>query len=293
MKFWEGLGYYRRARNLQAAAQMVEKDFKGRLPDTLEEIMKLPGVGRYSAGAVLSIAYEKSLPLVDGNVIRVFSRVFNLRGNLKSGEGHQKVWKLAEDLVPAKRPGDYNQALMELGATVCLSDNPLCLLCPMISLCEAAKKGLQNELPEKLEETVHVDVPMVCVLIEEKGKVLIRKRSEEEKWLKGMWEFPSREGKTFEEAQKKLEKELKASVTPTLIKEVRHQITHHKIRLRFYPARRKSTKPPGKAYKWVPVSELTKYAFASAQNRLRDLVLERPGIKPGPAIKTNRFKLES
>jgi A/G-specific adenine glycosylase len=293
LKLWEGLGYYRRARNLQAAAQMVEKDFKGNLPDTLEEIMKLPGVGRYSAGAVLSIAYEKSLPLVDGNVIRVFARLFNLRGNLKSGEGHQKIWRLAQDLVPAKRPGDYNQALMELGATVCLSDNPLCLLCPMIAVCEASKKGLQNELPEKPQETVNVDVPMVCVLIEEKGKVLIKKRSEDEKWLKGMWEFPSAEGKTFEEAQKKLEKELKAAVTPSLIKEIRHQITHHKIRLRFFPARRKTAKPLGKAYKWVTTKELSKYAFASAQNQLRDLVLEKPDIKPGQAIKTARFKLES
>ena len=149
----------------------------------------------------------------------------------------------------------------------------------MISVCEAAKKGLQNELPEKPEETVNVDVPMVCVLIEEKGKVLIKKRSEDEKWLKGMWEFPSAEGKTFEEAQKKLEKELKAAVTQSLIKEVRHQITNHKIQLRFFPARRKAAKPLGKAYKWVPATELSKYAFASAQNRLRDLVLENPYIK--------------
>jgi len=293
LKLWEGLGYYRRARNLQAAAQRVVKDFGGKLPDDLGEILKLPGVGRYSAGAILSIAYEKPLPLVDGNVIRVFSRLFHLKGNLKSGPGHQKVWELAEDLVPAKRPGDYNQALMELGATVCLSENPLCLLCPMISLCEASKKGLQNELPEKTAADKAVEVPMACLLIEEKGKVLIRKRPEEEKWLKGMWEFPSAEGKSFEDAVKKLEKDLKAKAAPAPIQEVRHQITHHKIKLRFFPAKRKGARPLGAAYQWVTAQALLKYAFSSAQDQLRDFVLKKRAaeMKAKPA-KASRFKLE-
>jgi len=294
LKLWEGLGYYRRARNLQAAAQMIVKDFQGKLPDSLDEIIKLPGVGRYSAGAVLSIAYGKPLPLVDGNVIRVFARIFLLRGNLKAGEGHQKVWRLAEEQVPAQRPGDFNQALMELGATVCLSDNPLCLLCPMISLCEASKNGLQAELPEKVEADITVDIPMTCLLLEDKGRVLIKKRSEEEKWLKGMWEFPSAEGKSFEEARKKLGKELNASVTPALLKEVRHQITHHKIKLRFFSARRKSAKPLGQTYKWVTPAELLKYPFASAQNQLRDWVLKNSSAEPikRPKVKPTRFKLE-
>jgi A/G-specific adenine glycosylase len=294
LKLWEGLGYYRRARNLQAAAQMITKDFQGNLPDSLDQILKLPGVGRYSAGAVLSIAYGKPLPLVDGNVIRVFARIFLLKGNLKAGEGHQKVWRLAEEQVPSQRPGDFNQALMELGATVCLSDNPLCLLCPMISLCEASQKGLQAELPEKVEADITVDIPMTCFFLEDKGKILIRKRSENEKWLKGMWEFPSAEGKSFEEAQKKLEKELKASVTPTLLKEVRHQITHHKIKLRFFPARLKSAKPSGPAYKWVSPAELLKYPFASAQNQLRNWVLKNssPEMKKASKTKPIKFKLE-
>ncbi|MGH7740233.1 MAG: A/G-specific adenine glycosylase [bacterium] len=274
LKLWAGLGYYRRARNLQAAAQMVMKDFGGVLPDTLDEILKLPGVGRYSAGAVLSIAYGKPLPLVDGNVIRVFSRVFHLKGNLKSGLGHQRVWELAEAKVSAQRPGDYNQALMELGATLCFSENPLCLLCPLVLICEAAKKGIQNELPEKFKVDKTVDVPMAALLVEKNGKVLIRKRSDQEKWLKGMWEFPSAEGKTFEEAVKKLEKELKAKAAPAFIKEVRHQITRHKIKLRFFSARPKSAQALGKAYQWVRPHELSKYAFSSAQNQLRDLVLK-------------------
>ena len=164
----------------------------------------------------------------------------------------------------------------------------------MISLCEASQKGLQAELPEKLEADATVDIPMIGLLLEDRGKVLIKKRSEEEKWLKGMWEFPSAEGKNFEEAQKKLEKNLEAAVTLTLLKEVRHQITHHKIKLRFFPARRKSSKPLGPAYKWVTRTELLKYPFASAQNQLRDWVLKNspPEIKKAPKTKSIRFKLE-
>jgi len=280
LKLWEGLGYYRRARNLQAAAQMVTKDFQGRLPDTLEEILKLPGVGRYSAGAILSIAYQKPVPLVDGNVIRVFSRVFLMKGNLKSGEGHQRTWEIAQKLIPFTRPGDHNQALMELGATVCLSENPLCLVCPLLSQCGAAQRGLQNELPEKVEADATIDIWMACLLIEEKGKILVKKRSEKEKWLKGLWEFPSAEGKTFEESLKKLAKELKAKVIPTFTQEVRHQITKHKIRLKLFSARRKSNQKLGPDYRWVSRRELIQFPFASAQDKLRDFVLKSKSPSP-------------
>ncbi len=192
-KLWEGLGYYRRARNLRSAAQKVMLEYRGKLPDTLEEISKLPGVGPYSAGAVLSIAFQKPHPVVDGNVIRVFSRLFLLRGNLKTGGGHQKVWELAQTLISKDRPGDFNQAVMELGATLCFTDNPQCLLCPLLSQCQASQKGLQNELPEMPKAQETVEIRMAALLIRKKGRVLVKKRSQEEKWLKGMWEFPSAE----------------------------------------------------------------------------------------------------
>jgi len=274
LKLWEGLGYYRRARNLRAAAQMVVKDFNGKLPDTMEEVLELPGVGPYSAGAILSIAYDKSYPVVDGNVIRVFSRLFLLRGNLKTGEGHRKVWDLARQFIPTKRPGDYNQAIMELGATVCLPDDPQCLLCPMFSFCQAAQKGLQGELPEMPKGQDNVEVPMAAVFVEKKGKVLVKKRSNEEKWLKGLWEFPSAEGKSFDEARQKLEKELKVRTDPKELKEVKHQITHHKIQLKLLRGLTKGNSkfPPG--FKWVDPKELLKLPFASAQAKLRKWAVE-------------------
>jgi len=274
LKLWEGLGYYRRARNLQAAARMVVGEFKGHLPDDPENIRRLPGVGAYSAGALLSIAHQKPYPLVDGNVIRVLSRIFLLEGDLKKGQAHQGLWELAGKLVPPKRPGDFNQALMELGATVCLPDNPQCLLCPMFPLCGAATQGLQGSYPETSAPAATVEVPMAALLIGAKDKVLVRKRSEKEKWLKGLWEFPSAEGKTFEDALKELEKTLKAKASRRGTKEVRHQITKHKIHLKLFPATLRAKIGNGKDLKWVDAKGLSSLPFSSAQSKLRDRVLE-------------------
>jgi A/G-specific adenine glycosylase len=273
LKLWEGLGYYRRARNLQAAAKKILEEFNGHLPQTREDILKLPGVGQYSAGAVLSIAFQKPEPLVDGNVIRVFSRLFVLRGNLKTGENHQKVWEIARTLIHTKRPGDFNQALMELGATVCLSDNPQCLLCPLFQFCEAAQRGIQAELPEMPKTAKNVEVPVAAILIESKKKILVKKRAEDEKWLKGLWEFPSAEGKTLEEAREKLEKEFKAAAEKKSYKDIRHQITNHKINLSLYKASTKKTLKSNSHLKWVTPAELKELPFSSAQGKLREWVL--------------------
>lgn len=276
LKLWEGLGYYRRARNLQAAAQKIVADHKGRLPNSLEEILEIPGVGPYSAGAILSIAFQKPYPVVDGNVIRVFSRLFLLRGNLKTGEGHKKVWELAETLISHQRPGDFNQAVMELGATLCLPDNPQCLLCPLLSGCLAAQKGIQNELPEMPKAMSVLEVPMAALYLEQKGKVLVKKRSQDEKWLKGMWEFPSAEGKTFEEALQKLENSLRVKTDRKELREVRHQITHHKIRLKLFGGIAPKSIRVSKDLKWISLKNLHTLPFASAQNRLREWILKSP-----------------
>jgi A/G-specific adenine glycosylase len=273
LKLWEGLGYYRRARNLQAAAQMIIAEFNGQLPRTRENILKLPGVGPYSAGAVLSIAFQEPEPLVDGNVIRVFSRLFVLRGNLKTGENHQKTWDIAQSLISTKRPGDFNQALMELGATLCLSEQPQCLLCPLYAYCEGAQRGIQHELPEMPKAQETVAVPMAAFLLEKKGKVLVKKRAENEKWLKGMWEFPSAEGKDLEEARLKLEKTYLVRIQPKPFKEVKHQITHHKVLLSLMPAAAKKDIKTGASLKWVDSEELKELPFSSAQNKLRQWVL--------------------
>ena len=131
LKHWEGLGYYSRARNLRNSAIQIQNDYAGQVPDSLEEIQKLPGVGRYTAGAVLSIAYDKKVPVLDGNVKRVLSRLFLLRENGTHKKSENKLWSTMETLLPEKGCGDFNQAFMELGATICLPKNPFCEGCPI------------------------------------------------------------------------------------------------------------------------------------------------------------------
>ncbi len=275
LKLWEGLGYYRRARNLRAAAQKVVTDHQGKLPDSLEEILELPGVGRYSAGAVLSIAFGKPLTLVDGNVIRVFSRLFRLKGDLKTGPGNKKVWQIAEELLSQERPGDFNQALMELGATLCFPEAPQCLLCPLREHCGAAQEGKQEDYPEASEKPENVEVQMAAVLAVKKGKILVRKRGADERWLKGMWEFPSTEGETFEKALASLEKKFKLKADPAHFQEVRHQITHHKVHLKLFQARAVGNLPKGVNVLWATPEELKGLPFSSAQGKLRKKVFER------------------
>ncbi len=274
LKLWEGLGYYRRARNLMAAAQKIIRDYDGELPDTMEKILEIPGIGPYSAGALLSIAYQKPYPVVDGNVIRVFSRLFLLKGNLKTGKGHKKVWEWAHKLISHQRPGDFNQAVMELGATVCLPENPQCLLCPLLHLCPAARQGLQTHFPQAAKPSVTAEVSMAALFIGRSGKALVKKRSQDEKWLKGMWEFPSAEGKSFEDALRKLELDLKVKAGREELLEVRHQITHHKIRLRFFRATPPHPGPLLDGFKWVKLSGLRRLPFASAQGKLRKWLLD-------------------
>jgi A/G-specific adenine glycosylase len=138
---WQGLGYYSRARRLQAAARAVVERHGGHLPGDPELLRALPGVGAYSAGAIASIAFGLPEPIVDGNVVRVLTRVFGLSGDPTRGALKRRLWELARELVPAERPGDFNQALMELGATVCTPRSPGCAVCPLSSVCEARRSG--------------------------------------------------------------------------------------------------------------------------------------------------------
>ncbi|MDX6768031.1 MAG: A/G-specific adenine glycosylase [Elusimicrobiota bacterium] len=186
LKQWAGLGYYSRARNLHRAAREMGAAF----PSDYDGILALPGVGRYTAGAIGSIAFGKPWPLVDGNVARVFARLFGLKGRAKDPAFLKSLWPRAEALVHKTAPGDWNQALMELGATVCTPDSPSCGACPLSSFCVAFKKGLQDKLPLPEEARAPVPVRWDCLWIEECGRVLLWKRGPEERLLKDLWGLP-------------------------------------------------------------------------------------------------------
>lgn len=193
LKAWEGLGYYSRARNLQAAVREVKESYGGRVPDTQEEISSLKGVGPYTAGAVLSIAYNKPEPAVDGNVMRVLSRYFCLRDDIAKPSTRVGMEKLARELIPEGRAGDFNQALMELGATVCTPKSPHCLTCPVMEPCEGRLEGAVDELPVKTKAKPPRPERRAAAFIEsggtEAGRFLARQRPKEG-LLANMWELP-------------------------------------------------------------------------------------------------------
>ena len=190
LKSWEGLGYYTRARNLHRAAKEIVSKHGGKLPQTKEDVLALPGIGRYTAGAVLSIAFSQPVPLVDGNVIRVFTRLFNIHSEISSQSTQKNLWDIAAVLVPEKNPGDFNQALMELGAMICTPSSPSCLICPLSGECLGFKKSDPEKLPVKKEKAEIQRFEGWIFLIEKNGKFLIQKRAAGQV-MGGLWEFPS------------------------------------------------------------------------------------------------------
>ena len=189
---WRGLGYYSRARNLHRAAQEMVAHHGANLPRTAQELFELPGFGRYTAGAVASIAFGEAAPLVDGNVARVFSRLFLVEGPPGDREREKRLWQLAEQWVAGERPGDWNQALMELGALICRSDSPLCLLCPVQAHCGALAAGRVRELPPPKIRSPRKPLALAVAVWAQHGKLLLARRGGTG-LFGGLWELPSAE----------------------------------------------------------------------------------------------------
>jgi len=188
LKLWEGLGYYSRARNLHRGAQEIVEQFGGALPSDPALLRKISGVGEYTAGAIASIAYGVRTPAVDGNVIRVISRLQGLRENVRIPSVRRAIVKAAGELVPADRPGDFNQAMMDLGATVCVPGTPDCALCPLQSLCNAFAEGDADELPVLPVRTPPKELYYDVLIVRSGNRVLMRRRTET--MLHGLWVYP-------------------------------------------------------------------------------------------------------
>ncbi len=266
LKAWENLGYYSRARNLHAAARMIVDQFDGRIPDTIEDIKTLPGIGQYSAGAILSIAYGQALPAVDGNVRRILSRVFAIRKPVDDPREQKKLFELAAALVPAKRPGDFNQALMDLGATICKAKNPNCSSCPMASICRAWLTDLQNILPvtRKAPAIPHRQA-VAAVIRNPEGKLLVVQRPATG-LLASLWKLPG----GFIDDGENMESSLRRSVKEELgisiragkkLASVDHAYTHFRIKLHAYESILLKGAPKAigcQEWRWATSSDLNK-----------------------------------
>lgn len=276
LKLWEGLGYYRRARHLHAAARQLVADHGGTLPDDPAVWQALPGVGRYILGAVLSQAFDRRLPIVEANSLRVLARLFGFRGNPRKGEGKTWVWQAAESLLPRKRVGDFNQALMELGATVCSPTAPACDRCPVSAHCVARREGLQETIPPPNNPPAPVIMHEVGVVIRERGKVLLCQRPAHATRWQNMWEVPHGERRPNEEpatAAVRVAKELTGlDVEPGAeVLTVRHAVTRFRITLVCVEATVRDgrfTSDFYKANQWVKLTDLAKYPVSTAQRTL-------------------------
>jgi A/G-specific adenine glycosylase len=276
LKLWEGLGYYRRARHLHAAAKELVAKHKGKLLDDPDVWQNLPGVGRYILGAVLSQAFDRKLPIVEANSLRVLARFFGYRGDPREGKGKDWVWSAAESLLPQKRTGDFNQALMELGALVCQPTDPLCGKCPLSTHCKANYEGLQNEIPPPKKKAAIVAVNEVGIVIWNGPRVLLCQRPGNADRWQNMWEVPHAPRDSNEKlpaAVVRIAKELTGlDVEPAgEVLTIRHAVTRYRIALVCLEARLRGGQfKPGfyAASEWLSPVELSKHPVSSPQRKL-------------------------
>ncbi|MBI1387983.1 MAG: A/G-specific adenine glycosylase [bacterium] len=277
LKLWEGLGYYSRARNLHAAAKTIAG--RGKFPHDAAGWRELPGVGRYTAGAIASIALGERAAVVDGNVKRVLARLFLIEAPIEAAASVELCWSLAERLVPPKRPGDFNQAMMELGARVCLPRKPLCSECPLRAHCAALKANAVERLPVRKAKPKPPHVQVVAAAIRKNGRYLLGRRPPSG-MLGGLWEFPGGKvepGETYEEAlERELREELGVGVrVGERVVSVDHAYTHLTVTIHLYRCELIEGEPRALHHteiKWVARSRFGQYAFPKANLKFLDLL---------------------
>ena len=262
---WAGLGYYHRARNLQKAAKKMAE--RGSFPVNYNDIQALPGVGQYTAAAIASISFNLPHAVVDGNVLRVLSRVDNDATDIASSLGKRRFTALAETLLDRRAPGEYNQAIMELGATVCLPKNPQCLICPVSNLCLASAHGRQNELPVKHKPQKTIEELRTVYWIERAGRLLLWQRPPDSSLMPGFWELP--EPKQLPDVQ-----------PGEVLGKFTHTITFHNYRVTLRLAA-----PPREigCCTWVDIDQISRFPLSTIARKAWQLIAKTNAVAAGGA----------
>ena len=273
LKLWEGLGYYSRARNLLAGARQVTAEYGGVLPSDVPALRKIRGIGPYTAGAIASLAYGKPEPAVDGNVTRVLSRLTGYRENAASPSGRREVEARVRALIPAERPGDFNQALMDLGATVCVPGTPDCDRCPLAAFCDASAAGDADELPVLPQKNPPRAEVWDVLLIRSGNRFLLRRRTES--LLHGLWVFAMAEGHGAEADIPKAARRLTGLSCrhPTDLGEARHVFTHRVWEMRVWSLETDAEVAP-EGWVFADTAEMDRLTLPSAMRRARQLAGE-------------------
>jgi A/G-specific adenine glycosylase len=277
LALWEGLGYYSRARNLRRAAQVVIKQYGGRLPSTVGELRQLPGVGAYTAGAIASVAFGADAPAVDGNAVRVLSRLFDVALPAASASGQKLFWALAEAHLPSGRAADYNQAFMDLGTQICTPRQPHCTVCPLRTECRAAALGNQKQRPVKTRGQSPPQRHYAAGVVQQRGSVLVMQRPPVG-LLAGMWEFPNAPLRSRRNAKAALRKELAQNLGlalpfETRLAEFEHAYSHFSVRLQVFHHPLTGVRPTvntKRRHRWLPIRKLGSLPMGKLDRRIAD-----------------------
>jgi A/G-specific adenine glycosylase len=276
LKAWEGLGYYSRARNLQHASKIIINHYRGKIPDDLKDLLSLPGIGRSTAGAILSFAYNQEEPILDGNVKRVLSRLFAVSGHPTRGKTEGLLWKISESLIPKGRSNPFNQALMDLGSMLCTLKDPQCSYCPLRNLCRGFLSGKPERYPLRTIKKIIPHRVAVSAVIQKNGKVLLHQRPLKG-LLGGLWEFPNWPIKTRKNLKHQMRENVKVGFE--LKVEVKshlgtfHQTySHFKLTLHVYQCWAIGGNGNGR---WIPLRDLNAFPMSRIHRRIANLISDR------------------
>lgn len=285
LRLWEGLGYYRRARQMHAAAQRIVAEHDGEFPRTAAALRGLPGIGRYTAGAIASIAFDEPEPIVEANSRRVIARLVGHATPVGGPRGDEPIWRAAAALVPRAGPGTFNQALMDLGAIVCTPDRPRCDVCPLAAACIARRDGTVATIPAQAARRPVKQLRETAVVVHRAGRLLVVQRGADE-WWSGLWDFPRLPGAAARARRGIAALPLLAAIgcgRTTRLGTITHSVTHHRITLDVVacPAAR-----PGRraaVHRWVTPRQLARLALTAPARRIARLATTRGGPGPTPA----------
>ena len=240
LRLWQGLGYYSRARNMHATAQYVVQELQGKFPDNYKDLLKLKGVGKYTAAAIASFAFGEAVAVVDGNVFRVLARLFGIDTDIASSQGHKEFSALAQSLIPQQNPGIYNQAIMEFGALHCSPQKPNCI-CPVSDECIAFREGRQKDLPVKIKKIKSKTRYFHYLILQDGKKIALKQRNQKDIW-QGLYDFFLIEDKAFQSIEKILEHSDLQDIVDNLLIEKEsevftHVLTHQRVHAKFWHVR--------------------------------------------------------